>query len=91
MELAIFTLMEVSEICVSRIERRGRVVNTPASYSRGPGFKYCPGDRLFCPKAFVLSLSLLTKMSGKSRHICHHFVVHCDLTCRYVTPVVDVA
>jgi hypothetical protein len=27
-------------------ERRGRVVNTPSSYSRGPGFRYRPGDRL---------------------------------------------
>jgi hypothetical protein len=27
-------------------ERRGRVVNIPASYSRGPGFEHRPGDRL---------------------------------------------
>jgi hypothetical protein len=27
-------------------ERCGRVVNTPASYSGGPGFKPCPEDRL---------------------------------------------
>jgi hypothetical protein len=27
-------------------ERRDRVVNTPASYSGGPGFKSLPGDRL---------------------------------------------
>jgi hypothetical protein len=27
-------------------ERRGRVVNTPASYSGGPGFKSQPGDQL---------------------------------------------
>jgi hypothetical protein len=26
-------------------ERLVRVVNTPASYSGGPGFKYRPGDR----------------------------------------------
>jgi hypothetical protein len=28
------------------IERRGRVVNTPASHSGGLGFKYRPGYRL---------------------------------------------
>jgi hypothetical protein len=28
------------------IERRGRVVFIPASYSGGPGFKFWPGDRL---------------------------------------------
>jgi hypothetical protein len=27
-------------------EPRGRVINTPASYSGGPGFKSRPGDRL---------------------------------------------
>jgi hypothetical protein len=27
-------------------ERRGRMVNTPASYSGFPGFKSRPGDRL---------------------------------------------
>jgi hypothetical protein len=26
------------------IERRGRVINTPASYLGGPGFKSPPGD-----------------------------------------------
>jgi hypothetical protein len=27
-------------------DRHGRVINTPASYSGGPGFKSQPGDRL---------------------------------------------
>jgi hypothetical protein len=27
-------------------ERRGRFVNTPASYSEDPGFKFRPEDRL---------------------------------------------
>jgi hypothetical protein len=29
-----------------KIERRSREVNTPASYSGGPGIKSRPGDRL---------------------------------------------
>jgi hypothetical protein len=28
------------------IERRGRVISTPASYSEGPGLKYLPEDQL---------------------------------------------
>jgi hypothetical protein len=37
-------------------ERR-RVVNTPASYSGGPGFKRRPGDRLSWLRVFVVFLS----------------------------------
>jgi hypothetical protein len=33
-------------ICALRIERHGRVVSTPASYSGSPGFKSRPGYRL---------------------------------------------
>jgi hypothetical protein len=35
-----------------RTERRGRVVDTPASYLGGPGFKSWPGDRLFRLRVF---------------------------------------
>jgi hypothetical protein len=37
-------------------ERRGRVVNTPASYSRGPGFKTWLGNRLSWLMLFVVLL-----------------------------------
>jgi hypothetical protein len=33
-------------VCTCITERHGRVVNNPASYSGGPGFKSRPGDRL---------------------------------------------
>jgi hypothetical protein len=32
---------------VSSTVARGRVVNIPASYSGGPGFKFLTGDRLY--------------------------------------------
>jgi hypothetical protein len=41
--------------CVSK--RSGWVVNTPASYSGGPGFKFLFGDRLSLLMLFVVFLS----------------------------------
>jgi hypothetical protein len=38
-------------------ERRGWVVNTPASYSGGPWFRSWPGGRLSCLRVFVVFLS----------------------------------
>jgi hypothetical protein len=32
---------------INQIERRGEMVNTPASYSGGPGFKFWPEDQIF--------------------------------------------
>jgi hypothetical protein len=40
-------------------ERRGWVVNTPALYSGGPGFKSLPGDRLSWLRFFVFFFSVL--------------------------------
>jgi hypothetical protein len=37
---------------VSQAKYRGRVVNTPGAYSKGPGFKYRSGDRLFSLQFF---------------------------------------
>jgi hypothetical protein len=44
-------------------ERRGRVVNTPASYSWGSGFKSRPGDRLSWLRFFVVIFSLSRRRS----------------------------
>jgi hypothetical protein len=41
----------------SLTERHGGVVSTAASYSRGPGFKYRPGDRLSSLRPFVVFLN----------------------------------
>jgi hypothetical protein len=45
-------------------ERRGRVVNTPASYSGDQGFRSRPGDRLSCLRFFVVSISPSRRMPG---------------------------
>jgi hypothetical protein len=52
------------EICISLTERRGRVVNTPAAYSRGPGFTSRSGDRLSSLRFVVLFLSHYRQMMG---------------------------
>jgi hypothetical protein len=36
-------------------ERRGQMVDTPASYSGGPGFKYRPGDQIYSVMFLVVS------------------------------------
>jgi hypothetical protein len=46
-----FTKRQIRMIVVavkftSETERHDRVVNTPGSYSKGPGFVYRPGDRI---------------------------------------------
>jgi hypothetical protein len=46
------------------IERRGRVVSTPASYSGVPGFTSRPGNRLSWLRPFVVFLSLSRRMPG---------------------------
>jgi hypothetical protein len=43
-------------------ERRGAVVNAPASYSGGPGFKSLPRDRLPCLRYFVVFLCLCRRV-----------------------------
>jgi hypothetical protein len=53
-----FMLLTVQRgIIAMDTERRGRVVNTPASYPGGPGFKFRPFDRLSWLIFFVVSLS----------------------------------
>jgi hypothetical protein len=47
---------------IAGTERHGRVVNNPASYAGGPGFKSQPGDWLAWLRISVAFLSLSRQM-----------------------------
>jgi hypothetical protein len=49
---------------ISATERPGRVGNTPASYSGGPGFDSRPRPRPFLIEIFVVLLSPSRQISG---------------------------
>jgi hypothetical protein len=65
-------------------DRRGRVVNTPAWYSGGPGFKSLPGDRLPRLRFFMFfsvppgKLRKTALKLGHGRFIPHYFqsIIH---------------
>jgi hypothetical protein len=46
MKILYIYMFLLNNVLLSCIERCGRVVSTPASYSGGPGFKSRPRDRL---------------------------------------------
>jgi hypothetical protein len=54
-----------SHLTLHNTEHRGRVVNTPASYSVGSRIKSQPGDRLSWLRPFAVFLSPSRKMPGK--------------------------
>jgi hypothetical protein len=58
-------------------ESRGQMVNIPASYSGGPGFKSRPGDRLSWLRYFVVFLSSSKQMQGSTSKLGYdHFLPH---------------
>jgi hypothetical protein len=63
--------------CASAVERRGKVVNTRASYSAGPGFQSRLGNRLSWLKSFAAFRSLSRRMLGWYRKWDHYlFLPH---------------
>jgi hypothetical protein len=54
------------------IERPGRVVNTPASYSGGPGLKYRPRRLAIMTDVFVIFLSPSNRCLDSTLKLGHY-------------------
>jgi hypothetical protein len=83
---------------VTVTERCGRVDNTRASYSEGPGFKSRPGDGLSWARDFVFFPSSSRRIPGLYLRLCNHrflphlfqFIIHYHpFIRRYVVWVIE--
>jgi hypothetical protein len=77
------SLHETTRRSITETERHGRVVGTPASYSRGCAFKFWIGDRLSRGVSWFSSVSAEKYLNGafKLGHDCFlpnpfQFIIH---------------